>query len=103
MGIIVGASHVVISPLMFIAVYCGYINSGSRMLSPSFSSWMWGVILVVNLRFPLIGGFISELYLVIILGGIILIAFMVQYVLIRLVHIALFFKMKRLTKIEVKG
>jgi len=38
MGMIVGASHVVISPLIFMAVYCGYIDSGSRMLSPSFNS-----------------------------------------------------------------
>jgi len=38
MGMIVGASHVVISPLMFMAVYCGYMSSGSRMLSPSFGS-----------------------------------------------------------------
>jgi len=103
MGIIVGASHVVISPLMFMAVYCGYMSSGSRMLAPSFSSWMWRVILIVNLRFPLIGGFMSELYLIVILGGMILMAFMVQYVFMRLVHIALFFKIKRTMKIEVKG
>jgi len=38
MRIIVGASHVVVSPLMFMAVYCRYISSGSRVLSPSFSS-----------------------------------------------------------------
>jgi len=102
MGIIVGASHVVISPLMFMAVYCRYISSGSRMLSPSFSSWMWRVILIVNLGFPLIGGFISELYLIVILGGMILMSFMSQYITIRLVHIALFFKMKGVVKTEVK-
>jgi len=101
-GIIVGASHVVISPLIFMAVYCRYMNSGSRILSPSFSSWTWGVILIVNLRFPLIGGFMSELYLIVILGRMILIAFILQYVLMGLVHIALFFKIKRLMKVEVK-
>jgi len=63
---------------------------------------MWGVILIVNLGFPLIGGFISELYLIVILGGIILVAFMLQYVLMGLVHMTLFFKMKRIMKIEVK-
>jgi len=72
------------------------------MLSPSFSSWMWRVVLIVNLRFPLIGGFISELYLIVMLGGIILVAFILQYILMGLVHIALFFKIKGLMKVEVK-
>lgn len=61
------------------------------------------MVLIANLRFPLIGGFISELYLIVILGGIILMIFMVQYVIMRLVHMALFFKMKRIFNIEVKG
>jgi len=60
------------------------------------------VILIVNLRFPLIGGFISELYLIVMLGGMILVAFILQYVLMGLVHMALFFKIKRLIKVEVK-
>jgi len=100
--IIVGASHVVISPLIFMAVYCSYINSGSRVLSNSFNSWIWGVILIVNLGFPLIGGFMSELYLIVMLRGLILVAFIMQYVVIRLAHMALFFKMKRVVKTEVK-
>lgn len=37
--LIVGASHVVIAPLIFMAVYVGYMNGGSRMLGASFSSW----------------------------------------------------------------
>lgn len=103
MGVIVGASHVVISPLMFIAVYVGYISSGSRILIPSINSWIWRVILIVNLRFPLIRGFMSELYLIVWLGRIILMAFIVQYIVMGLVHINLFFKMKRTMNIEVKG
>lgn len=103
MRMIVGASHVVISPLMFIAVYCGYMNSGSRLLNPSFNSWVLGVILITNLGFPLIGAFMSELYLIVMLGRIILISFMLQYTVIRIVHIRLFFKMKRLAKVELKG
>jgi len=102
MGVIVRASHVVISPLIFIAVYCRYVSSGSRVLSPSFNSWIWRVILIVNLGFPLVGGFISELYLIVILGGMILVIFMLQYTLIGLVHITLFFKMKGMMKVEVK-
>jgi hypothetical protein len=61
------------------------------------------VVLIVNLGFPLVGGFISELYLIVMLGRMILMAFMSQYVLIGLVHTALFFKMKRVVKTEVKG
>jgi NADH:ubiquinone oxidoreductase subunit 4 (subunit M) len=64
-GLIVGASHVIISPLIFVAVYVGYIGGRSRLLSPSFNSWIWRVILVVNLGFPLVGRFISELYLIV--------------------------------------
>jgi len=45
----------------------------------------------------------AELYLVIILGGMILLAFILQYVVVRLVHMTLFFKMKGLYKVEVKG
>jgi len=60
------------------------------------------VILVVNLGFPLIGRFISELYMIVILGGLILLVFVVQYVVMRLVHMILFFKIKGANKIEVK-
>lgn len=97
------ASHVVISPLMFMAVYVRYMNNRSRLLGRSFASWIWRVILIVNLRFPLIGGFLSELYLVMYLGRIILLSFMLQYVVMRLIHMNLFFKMKRNSKLEVKG
>lgn len=103
MRLIVGASHIIISPLIFMAVYVGYINGRSRVLSPSFNSWMWRIILIVNLGFPLVGRFLSELYLIVWLRGMVLMSFMVQYTLMRLVHMRLFFKIKRNRKIEVKG
>lgn len=102
MGLIVRASHVIVSPLIFIAVYVGYIKRGSRILNESFNSWMWRIVLVVNLRFPLVRRFISELYLIVWLGGIVLIAFGLQYVIIRIVHMNLFFKIKGYSKIETK-
>lgn len=59
--------------------------------------------MIVNLGFPLVGGFMSELYLVVWLGGLLLVAFAWQYIAMRLVHINLFFKIKGHSKIETKG
>jgi len=61
------------------------------------------VVLLSNLGFPLIGSFLSELYLVLILGGITFIVFRLQYILIRIVHINMYFKIKGYLKVEVKG
>merc|ERR1712018_1025314 len=53
-----GYSHVLVSALLFLAVYCSYSSDGSRLL------WFMGpFLLLVNLRFPFLGGFISEVLL----------------------------------------
>jgi len=103
MGIVVGSSHVVISPLIFVAVYVRYINSGSRLLSSSFRRWTLGVILTINLGFPLVGRFIAEIYMVIMVQGMLFIIFICQYTVMGIVHISLFFKIKRSIKVETKG
>lgn len=54
-------SHVVVSPLMFLIIYVGYINSGSRIIDSSFKSNLLGMLLVWNVGFPLIRRFYSEL------------------------------------------
>jgi len=103
MGFIVGASHVVISPLIFMAVYCRYMITGSRMLSPAFNRWCLRVILIVNLGFPLVGAFMSEFYIIFLLGGMIILIFGLQYVIIGVAHMNLFFKMKGGHCVETKG
>jgi len=55
-----GYSHVVVSPLIFVMVYVGYISSRSRVLSDSFNSVLLRGLLLLNLGFPLLGAFYSE-------------------------------------------
>jgi len=49
------------------------------------------------------GRFISEAYLIIMLGSLPLIMFMASYLIMGVVHISLFFKIKGDHKVEVKG
>lgn len=55
-----GYSHVVVSPLIFVLVYVGYLMSGSRVLSTGFESSLTGGLLLYNLGFPIIGAFYCE-------------------------------------------
>jgi formate hydrogenlyase subunit 3/multisubunit Na+/H+ antiporter MnhD subunit len=53
-----GYTHILVSSLIFLAVYLRYSASGSRL--------MWAisvVVLLTNLGFPFVGGFISEILL----------------------------------------
>jgi hypothetical protein len=102
-GFIVGLSHVVISPLMFLMVYVSYISSGSRLLSESLRPWMLGIVLLLNVRFPLVGSFMAELYVVIIIRGLLIIIFLLQYFVIGIIHMNIFFKIKRCVSYENKG
>lgn len=53
----VGWLHVVVSPLIFIAVYVSYNSSSSRL------SWsMASIVLLINLGFPIMGAFFREIY-----------------------------------------
>jgi len=45
----------------------------------------------------------SELYLLVMVGGLALLVFITQYLIIRLSHIVLFFKIKGTGKVEMKG
>jgi NADH:ubiquinone oxidoreductase subunit 4 (subunit M) len=68
---IVGFTHIVVSPLMFLGVYVCYINSGSRMM------WSIGsIVLLVNLGFPFFGAFFCEMFICYIL---IVIVFVIRY------------------------
>lgn len=60
-GIYIGYIHIVISPLMFLVVYLGYQLSGSRYYK-SIGVLVF-VLMVVNVRFPYMGAFSAELYL----------------------------------------
>lgn len=53
----VGWLHILVSPLMFMAVYVSYNSSSSRL------GWsMASVVLLINLGFPIIGAFFREVY-----------------------------------------
>lgn len=53
----VGWLHIVVSPLMFMAVYVSYNLSSSRL------SWlMASIVLLINLGFPIMGAFFREIY-----------------------------------------
>merc|ERR1712018_1078162 len=55
---IVGFTHVVVSPLIFLGVYVAYNLNGSRML------WsMRSIVILVNLGFPCLGAFFCEIFL----------------------------------------
>jgi len=60
--LLVGYIHIVLSPLIFITVYIGYVVSGSR-----FYLKMGLIIIVlwlVNFRLPFVGSFFSEVYII---------------------------------------
>jgi hypothetical protein len=77
---------------MFVAVYVGYLWSGSRLLDKSYKSTLLGMLLLFNMRFPMLGGFYSE---VLVMKCTILVLFTMGYYMMRVVTINLFHKMKR--------
>merc|ERR1712174_93698 len=60
--LLVGYIHIVLSPLMFITVYIGYVVSGSRFYLKI------GLIIIVlwlvNFGLPFVGSFFSEVYMI---------------------------------------
>lgn len=101
MGFIVGITHVVISPVIFFMVYVSYNFRGSRIIGSSLTSRIVGMVLLLNLRFPIIGAFIAEVYVVILVNGIVLLFFILAFLIIGLVHIKLFHPIKRNLDYEV--
>jgi len=80
---------------MFIAVYVGYIYSRNRELSPGFVGNIVGIVLLKNLRFPLIGAFLREVYTVVMIGRLMIARFVITFMLIRVIHMKLFYIMRR--------
>lgn len=64
MSFVMGLTHVFISPLMFLMVYVRYVQSGSRVLGRSLLSYLLGTVILLNIGFPMVGAFISEIYIV---------------------------------------
>merc|ERR1712003_301444 len=80
--LLVGYIHIILSPLIFITVYMGYVISGSR-----FYLKMGLIIIVlwlVNFRLPFVGSFFSEVYMIQFVG-IILLILVVIYMIVRYV------------------
>merc|ERR1712157_575958 len=72
--------HIVLSPLIFITVYIGYVVSGSR-----FYLKMGLIIIVlwlVNFGLPFVGSFFSEVYMIQFVGVILLILIVI-YIVVR--------------------
>lgn len=89
-----GYSHIVVSPLMFVAVYVGYLNSRARILSDSFMSTLLGGLLLFNLGFPILGAFYCEVVWFRKLG-IMVMVFLLGYCIIGVVSMRIFYKIKR--------
>merc|ERR1712003_99110 len=74
--------HIVLSPLIFITVYIGYVISGSRFYLKI------GLIIIVlwlvNFRLPFVGSFFSEVYIIQFIGVMLLIL-IVMYMIVRYV------------------
>lgn len=101
MRFIVGMTHVVISPIMFLMVYISYNLRGSRVMGSSLTSGMVGLVLLLNLRFPIVGAFMAEIYLVICLSGPSMIFFIMAFFSIGIVHMKIFHPLKGKLDIEV--
>jgi hypothetical protein len=103
MRFVVRMTHVIISPLIFVIVYVSYLSARSRLLAPSFISYRVGAVLLINLRFPIFGSFISEVYLVSLLGRCPITYFMMSFFFARIVHMKIFYCMKRSVNTDVLG
>lgn len=97
MGMIVGVSHVIVSPIIFYMVYVGYVISGSRIMTGSLTRLVLGIVLTCNLRFPYLGSFMVEIYIVWALRRMLFLFFSLTFFLIRVVHMKIFFEMRRRT------
>jgi hypothetical protein len=79
-----GYTHILVSSLMFLAVYLRYNDSGSRL------TWVISVIvLLTNLSFPFVGRFISEVLLLSCSGFLV---FMLYYYLVFVFTVNLYYR-----------
>lgn len=79
----VGLTHIIVSPFIFISVYVTYKYLGNRL------GWaMVPLVILLNLGFPLIGGFWGE----VIVSGLIVVIFSVGYIIIFIFHYRLYVK-----------
>lgn len=101
MGFVVRLTHVVISPIMFLMIYISYGIRGSRIIAPSLTSRSVGLVLLSNLGFPMLGAFISEVYLVICLSGLHMAFFIIAFFGMGVVHMKMFHPLKGSVDIEV--
>jgi len=87
-------SHVIVSPFIFVAIYIAYLDSRSRVIGKSFKSTVLGILLLLNIGFPILGRFYSELLMLMCCRKM-LFVFRCVYFLIRVVTMNMFLKMKR--------
>jgi hypothetical protein len=92
----VGLTHVIVSPLIFILVYISYLLSGNRLLSNSYSPIIVGAILLSNLGFPYAGAFMCEVYIVLLVGGLAFVFFIMIFFLMGLIHINVYILIRRI-------
>jgi NADH:ubiquinone oxidoreductase subunit 4 (subunit M) len=98
---VVGITHVVISPIMFLMVYVSYNIRRSRILGSSLTSGIVGLVLLLNLGFPIVGAFMAEIYLVICLSGLSMLFFVIAFFLMGIIHMKMFHPLKGNMNMEV--
>lgn len=83
----IGFTHVIVSPLLFVFVYYGYVSTGSRAIVGI--GWSGLFLYLLNFGFPYLGSFHAELYIMNYLGMFFLVIFIIYivvgYVFIKLV------------------
>jgi type IV secretory pathway TrbD component len=101
MRFMVGMTHVVISPIIFLMVYVSYNLGRSRMMGCSLTSCVVRLVLLLNLRFPIIRAFIAEVYLIICLSRLSMAFFIMAFFSIGIVHMKIFHPLKGKLDMEV--
>merc|ERR1712174_177072 len=76
--LLVGYMHIVLSPLIFITVYMGYVFSGSRFYLKI--GLIMIVLWLVNFRLPFVGSFFSEVYMIQFIGVMLLILIVIYMI-----------------------
>lgn len=79
---------------MFVSVYVAYNISRSREITSAFNGLIIGIILITNLRFPMLGAFMGEVYILMMVGRLFMLGFIFIFAIMRIVHMKMFYVMR---------
>lgn len=90
-GVYCGLVHVIVSPLMFFICYMSYSLFGSRSVKRLLGGYVVLLLLLINMSFPPFGAFLSEVWMVSLVGGLLLFVFLLcYYFFVMLIFLTLF-------------